>query len=92
MCGNNPEYAAGHIEGSRRVPLGSLKEASSAWDRANGLTLVCKTGRRAEQARQQLAANGFTDLSIVEGGVDAWRTARKPLIAVDRGYWSCGSA
>jgi rhodanese-related sulfurtransferase len=83
-----PEYAAGHIEGSRLVPLESLKEASSAWDRADGLTLVCKTGRRAEQARQQLAADGFTHLSIVEGGVDAWRAAGKPLISDEHRPWS----
>ena len=83
-----PEYAAGHIEGSRHVPLGSVGEASSTWDRADALTLVCKTGRRAEQARLQLVASGFTALSILEGGVDAWRAAGKPLISDERQPWS----
>ncbi len=83
-----PEFAAGHIEGSRLVPLGSLSEASSSWGRAEALTLVCKSGRRAEQARQQLAAKGFTALTVLEGGIDAWRAAGKPLISVERRPWA----
>jgi rhodanese-related sulfurtransferase len=82
------EYASGHIEGSRLVPLGDLSKATSTWDKAEPLTLVCKTGRRAEQARQQLAANGFTALSVLEGGVDAWRAAEKPLVSDERQPWS----
>ena len=83
-----PEFAGGHIEGSRLVPLGSLGEASSAWDRAEPLTLVCKSGRRAEQARQQLAAKGFTALTVLEGGIDAWKAAGKPLSSVERRPWA----
>lgn len=83
-----PEFAAGHIDGSRLVPLGSLGEASSGWDRATPITLVCKSGRRSEQARQQLAALGFSSLTVLEGGIDAWRAAGKPLILVERRPWS----
>ncbi len=83
-----PEFAGAHIEGSRLVPLGNLSDASSNWDRAEPLTLVCKTGRRAEQARLQLAANGFTTLSVLVGGVDAWRADGKPLISNKRRPWS----
>ncbi len=83
-----PEFASGHIEGSRLVPLGSLGRASATWDRAEPLTLVCKSGRRAEQARQQLAAKGFSSLHVLEGGVDAWRAAGKPLVSIERRPWS----
>jgi len=83
-----PEYASGHIEGSGLVPLGSLAEASETWDRSEPLTLVCKSGRRAEQARQQLAAKGFSFLTVLPGGVDAWRNAGKPLILEERRPWS----
>jgi len=50
-----PEFAEGHIEGSELVPLGTLDKASEGWDRSEPLTLVCRSGRRAEVARQTLA-------------------------------------
>lgn len=83
-----PEFAAGHIEGSRLVPLGTLPQQCAAWDRATPLTLVCKSGRRAEQARQQLDALGFTALTVLNGGIDAWRDAGKPLHVLERRPWS----
>ena len=74
------EYAAGHIAGSRLVPLSGLAGASAGWDREEALTLVCKGGKRSEQARQMLAEMGFRRLSVVEGGIDAWRAAGRPLV------------
>jgi rhodanese-related sulfurtransferase len=83
-----PEFASEHIEGSLLVPLGSLSRVSSTWNRTEPLTLVCKSGQRSEQARKQLAAAGFTSLSVIEGGVDGWRAAGRPLISVERPPWS----
>jgi rhodanese-related sulfurtransferase len=83
-----PEYAAGHIEGSSLVPLGTLSQASENWDRTAPLVLVCRTQRRAEQARQQLAAKGFTALSVLEGGVQGWSEAGRPLVTAERRPWS----
>ena len=83
-----PEYAAGHIEGSSLVPLGTLNQASENWDRTAPLVLVCRTQRRAEQARQQLAAKGFTALSVLEGGVQGWSEAGRPLVTAERRPWS----
>ena len=83
-----PEYAAGHIADSTLVPLGSLPAASATWDRTAPLVLVCRSGRRAEQARQTLAAVGFQHLSVLEGGIDAWRAADKPLTRNERRPWA----
>lgn len=83
-----PEFASGHIDGSRHVPLGTLQKASTSWRPSQPITLVCKSGARAEQARRQLAHQGFTSLTVLEGGVDAWRTAGKPLITIHRNSWS----
>ena len=83
-----PEFAAGHIEGSRLVPLGQLEQASRAWSKEESFTLICKSGRRAEQGRRQLAAQGFTSLTVLEGGLDAWRAAGNPLLSLARQPWS----
>jgi len=83
-----PEYAAGHIAGSQLVPLSTLASVSESWDPATPITLVCKSGRRAEEAREQLAARNFTNLTVLAGGIEAWRAAGKPLEATARQPWS----
>ncbi len=83
-----PEFALGHIEGSELVPLGILDKASESWDRSEPLTLVCGSGRRAEQARQTLAAKDFKSLNVLEGGVQAWTNGGKPLTVAANKPWS----
>ncbi len=41
--------------------------------------LVCRSGRRAEEALRTLAAKGFTSLTVLHGGVQAWANSGKPL-------------
>lgn len=83
-----PEFAEGHIEGSELVPLGTLDMASEGWDRAEPLTLICRSGRRAEEARHTLAAKGFQSLNVLQGGVQAWTNGGKPLTASANKPWS----
>lgn len=83
-----PEFAGGHIEGSELVPLGTLDKASDGWDHSEPLTFVCKSGRRAEQARQALARKGFTSLTVLDGGVKGWKNGGKPLTVAVNKPWS----
>ncbi len=83
-----PEFAEGHIEGAELVPLGTLKKASEGWDRSAPLTLVCRSGRRSEDARQTLAGKGFTSLKVLNGGVQAWTSSGKPLTVAENKPWS----
>lgn len=83
-----PEFAEGHIEGSELVPLGRLTRASEHWDRSEPLTLVCRSGNRAERARQTLADKGFTSLAVLPGGVQEWINGGKPLTVSTNKPWS----
>jgi len=83
-----PEFAGGHIEGSELVPLGTLDKASDGWDRSAPLTLVCHSGRRAEDARRTLAGKGFTSLHVLDGGLQAWTNSGKPLTVAQNRPWS----
>jgi rhodanese-related sulfurtransferase len=83
-----PEFAAGHIEGAELVPLATVAGTSATWNRDAPLLLVCRSGRRAEQARQQLASLGFQHLTVLEGGIDRWSTQGKPLVSIERRPWS----
>ena len=83
-----PEFAEGHIQGSELVPLGTLRKACRCWDRSQVLTLVCRSGRRAEDARKILADKGFTSLTVLDGGVQAWANSGKPLTIAANKPWS----
>ncbi|HZQ42375.1 MAG TPA: rhodanese-like domain-containing protein [Acidobacteriaceae bacterium] len=83
-----PEFAAGHIQNAQLVPLATVGDACSAWDKSRPLLLVCKSGRRAEQARQKLIQRGFTDAIVLPGGMDAWSAAGKPVVKESRQPWA----
>ncbi len=83
-----PEFAEGYIEGSELVPLGRLDEASEDWDRSAPLTLVYRSGQRAEEARQTLRGKGFSSLKVLDGGVQAWTNSGKPLTMAPKKPWS----
>jgi rhodanese-related sulfurtransferase len=69
------EHGEIHIEGSDLMPLDRL-----APEQVRGpVVLVCRSGKRAEQARQKLAAAGCQDLAVLEGGVLAWERAGLPV-------------
>lgn len=69
------EHGEVHIEGSVLMPLDRLDPA-----RIEGpVVLVCRSGKRAEEARRKLAAAGCADLAVLEGGVTAWEQAGLPV-------------
>jgi rhodanese-related sulfurtransferase len=69
------EYGEIHIEGSILMPLERLNP-----QQVDGpVVLVCRSGKRAEQARQKLAAAGCKNLAVLEGGVLAWEQAGLPV-------------
>ena len=83
-----PEFAAAHIADSSLIPLAALAHAAHTWDRSDPLVLVCKSGRRAQLAFDQLTALGFLRLSVLPGGIDAWAKAGKPLARLPHAPWS----
>jgi rhodanese-related sulfurtransferase len=74
------EHREVHIEGARHIPLDELNpEALSKELAGRQVVLVCRSGQRAAQAAAKLAAAGCTDLSIMEGGLQAWEDAGLPV-------------
>lgn len=72
-----PEYAAGYIKGSRLMKASAIAETLDA---AEPVVLICRSGRRALDAANTLEARGFTNLRILNGGIQAWQSAGLPLI------------
>lgn len=75
------EHDEVHIAGSRLMPLDQLdpEAVKAAAGDAEACVLVCRSGRRAEQAMAKLRAAGLENLVILEGGVTGWESAGLPL-------------
>jgi rhodanese-related sulfurtransferase len=68
------EFEAVHIPGAYNVPLTTLGEHAEQIRRhlEQPVVLICRSGMRASQAEQQLAAAGMGNVTVLDGGMDAW--------------------
>lgn len=75
------EHEEMHIAGSHLMPLDKLDPASvrAATAGTESCVVICRSGKRAEQALQKLQAAGCEKLAILDGGVLAWESAGLPL-------------
>ncbi|WP_159911223.1 rhodanese-like domain-containing protein [Pantoea sp. 18069] len=75
------EFAAGHVNGSRNVPLGELQERlpSVVKNKALPVILVCARGPRAQRAEGIARKLGYPRAQALAGGMKAWREANLPV-------------
>ncbi|HEX6417832.1 MAG TPA: rhodanese-like domain-containing protein [Acidimicrobiales bacterium] len=75
------EFESAHIPGAYNVPLDTLAEHAAELERhlSEPVMLVCKSGTRAGQACDKLAATGMANLHILDGGMQAWDDGRRPV-------------
>ena len=66
------EYAIYHIGGSVNIQMSELVSAISDLDRESMTIVICHHGHRSLQVTQYLEAEGFRNVSNLEGGMDAW--------------------
>ncbi len=74
----------GHVPGAVNVPLsqlsrklGSEKEAFEAY-KSEPIFLVCRAENRSPGAARMLRKKGFTDISVLKGGMRAWDRKNLP--------------
>jgi rhodanese-related sulfurtransferase len=72
------EWATGHIPGARHVELGSVMASAGAIP-VGPLTIYCGHGERAMTAASLLEGQGRASLAVLDGGFDAWRSAKRPI-------------
>ena len=73
------EWNAGHIAAARLHPLANLRATLASLDPAAPTAVHCKGGYRSTIACSLLESAGFTQLSNVAGGFDAWIAAGLPV-------------
>lgn len=74
------EWAAGHAPGAVHLPLGDLPaRIDELPETTSSLAVVCRSGGRSGRAVEWLVQQGF-DVVNVDGGMQAWDRAGKPLV------------
>ncbi|MEQ1840906.1 MAG: rhodanese-like domain-containing protein [Verrucomicrobiales bacterium] len=73
------EHAEEHITGSRLIPLGELEKGVQEISRDEPLVVMCRSGKRGEQAMKKLQSQGFTNIQNLDGGILAWKEAGHPV-------------
>lgn len=74
------EYAAGHIEGAKLVPLQTLEKDIAGIKKDQEIYLICRSGNRSAQAYTILAGMGYKDLKNVTGGMIEWEKAGYKIV------------
>jgi rhodanese-related sulfurtransferase len=70
-----------HIEGAELVPLATVAAAARRWRTDETIVVVCRSGRRSEQAARMLVLAGFDRVMNMVGGMLAWNAAGLPVAA-----------
>jgi len=75
------EFAAGHIVGSKNIPLTDLpaKLAAAVKNKGLPLILVCQSGVRSGRAVASAKTLGYEQVHSLGGGLAAWKSAGLPL-------------
>lgn len=64
------EFAAGHAENAKLIPLGDIQAGKFNEDKEKTIYVYCRSGRRAEEARTTLQNNGYERVENLGGLVD----------------------
>lgn len=73
------EWRDGHIKGAIHIPLDRLQAEMATLDPRAHYAVHCKSGYRSSIACSILQARGFTAVTNVVGGFDAWTAAGFPV-------------
>ena len=75
----------GHVPGAVNLPLADLGSRLTAnaeeMDalKATPVYVMCRTANRSPNAARMLRKRGFTDVSVIKGGMSAWKRSGLPI-------------
>lgn len=72
------EWASGHVEGARHIPIGQITSRADELDPAADIIVVCQVGQRSALVTEWLNDHGFKAQNL-DGGLAAWSAQGLPL-------------
>lgn len=83
---NPDEYMQEHIPGSLNIPLDNLLQEIQRIHNLGEVILICRSGNRAEQAKNILEASGCQQAKVLEGGLSAWKKSKLPTQSLRKSF------
>lgn len=75
------EFANGYIEGAINIPVNELfASLDKLPDKAAPIVILCQSGHRGAVGMMALRMIGYTDVSNLGGGMNAWTAAELPVV------------
>ena len=76
------DFKAGHIIGSRQLKPEEIREGNFSKlekDKDKPIIVVCAMGNTAAGTANKMVKQGFTNVNVLSGGINAWQGASLPL-------------
>lgn len=73
------EWNEFHAPGTTLIPLDELASRVNELPRDRQIVVVCRSGNRSQQGRDILLDAGFTQVTSMDGGLNAWRSSGYPI-------------
>jgi rhodanese-related sulfurtransferase len=67
------------VSNVKHVPLQSLASSIGSMSGQKSYYILCRTGLRATMAAMSLMQNGFANVAVIKGGINAWDKANLPI-------------
>lgn len=81
------EFASGHIPGAINIPMDQIESRLRDLTAGKPIVLICQVGKRAQMTADILGPCRF-DLTVLEGGTNAWMEAGFPVVQSVKTRWS----
>lgn len=81
------DFSKGHITGARHVPMADIEKQQLAGLeklKAEPIIVVCQAGMTAQKAAASLLKQGFSSVSVLQGGMGSWTGASLPVVKTRR--------
>jgi rhodanese-related sulfurtransferase len=76
------EFSEGHIEKARNIDFLSadFKAQVARLDKEKPYLVYCKSGKRSASALETFKALGFSQVTVLDGGLNTWTAKGLPLV------------
>ena len=76
------DFKIGHLPGSKHILAEQISSGIDKLklDRNNPIILVCESGANARKLVPALNKLGFSEVAVLDGGVQGWQAAALPLV------------
>jgi rhodanese-related sulfurtransferase len=81
------DFNKGHITAARNLVLADIEKQQLAGlekHKAEPIILVCQAGMTAQKAAASLLKQGFSSVSVLQGGMGSWTGASLPVVKSKR--------